>query len=340
MPSFRAFARVQSVFIVFISLALAGAGCARDKTTKGATKDSGSTTAAGSKTIGVTLLTREDEFYRELESGLRSAAAAHGYKILVTSGDRDLAKQQSQIDNFIVQHVDAIVVCPVDSRGIGPAIVRANTAKIPVFTADIAAQGGTVVSHVASDNIEGGRLAAEYIAKAIGDSGDVGVIGENDVQTTIDRQQGFTQALATHSKIKVVAQLDGSGVRDRSLRAADDLLQAHPKVRAIFAINDESALGTLAAAQARKAHPVIVGYDAAPEARRAILGSTPLRADVAQQPSLIGQKTIDAIASYFAGQTPEAKIAVPVTVLDSAALASASATPAQSKDSLKPATPR
>src|SRR6185312_10264790 len=176
MPPFRAFARVQSVFIVFISLALAGAACARAKS---ATKDSGSIAAAGSKTIGVTLLTREDEFYRELESGLRSAAAAHGYKILVTSGDRDLAKQQSQIDNFIVQHVDAIVVCPVDSRGIGPAIVRANAAKIPVFTADIASQGGAVVSHVASDNIAGGRLAAEYIAKVIGDSGDVGVIGEN-----------------------------------------------------------------------------------------------------------------------------------------------------------------
>ncbi len=294
----------------------------------------GASTAGPVKTIGITLLTREDEFYRELEAGIRTAAAAHGYRVVVTSGDRDLAKQQSQIDNFIVQHVDAIIVCPVDSRGIGPAIERANAAKIPVFTADIASQGGVVVSHVASDNIEGGRLAAEFIAKAIGDSGDVGVIGENDVQTTIDRQQGFTQALATHPKIKLVAQLDGSGVRDRSLRVADDLLQAHPNVRAIFAINDESALGTLAAAQARRVRPVIVGYDAAPEARRAILGGTALRADVAQRPGLIGQKTVDAIAAYLGGQTPQAKIGVPVTVLDSAALSTAAAVP--NKDSLKP----
>jgi ribose transport system substrate-binding protein len=306
-----------------LALGLAAAGCTRHA-------DSG-----GQKTIGITLLTREDEFYRELEGGLRTAAAAHGYRLVVTSGDRDLAKQQAQIDNFIVQHVDAIVVCPVDSRGIGPAIERANVAKIPVFTADIASQGGAVVSHVASDNIEGGRLAAEYIAKAIGDSGDVGVIGENDVQTTIDRQQGFTQALASHPKIKLVAQLDGAGVRDRSLRAADDLLQAHPNVRAIFAINDEAALGTLAAVQARKARPVIVGYDAAPEARRAILGGTPLRADVAQQPALIGQKTVDAIAAYLAGQPSQAKIAVPVTVLDSQALRAAGA--ATNQDSLKPA---
>jgi ribose transport system substrate-binding protein len=303
-----------------LALGLTGASCSRN--------------ATASKTIGVTLLTREDEFYRELEAGMQKAADARGYRLLVTSGDRDLAKQQAQIDNFVVQHVDAIVVCPVDTRGIGPAIERANAAKIPVFTADIAAQGGAVVSHVASDNVEGGRLAAEYIAKAIGDSGDVGVIGENDVQTTIDRQQGFTTALATHPKIKLVAQIDGAGVRDRSLRAADDLLQAHPNVRAIFAINDESALGTLAAVQAHKSHPVIVGYDAAPEARRAILGGTPLRADVAQQPGLIGQKTIDAIAAYLSGQTPQARIAVPVTVLDSQALAAAGGAP--NKDSLKP----
>ena len=309
--------------VILTTSLVAFAACRKDAGSGGDTAKSGA--AGATKTIGVTLLTREDEFYRQLEEGLRQAAAAHNYKILITSGDRDLAKQQAQIDNFIVQKVDAIIVCPVDTRGIGPAIERANAAKIPVFTADIAAQGGQVVSHVASDNIEGGKLAAEFIAKAIGDTGTVGVIGENDVQTTIDRQQGFTQALASHPKIKIVAQLDGAGVRDRSLRAADDLLQAHPKVSAIFAINDESALGTLAAVQARKTHPVIVGYDAGPEAQRAIAGGTALRADVAQQPKLIGQKTVDAIASYFAGQTPPPKIAVPVTVVDSQAVKTATA---------------
>lgn len=295
-------------------LLLVGLSASCGKRTAGSA-DSASA-AGATKTIGVTLLTREDEFYRSLEDGLRKAAAAHGYKLLVQSGDRDLAKQQSQIDNFIVQKVDAIVVCPVDTKGIGPAIERANSANIPVVTADIAAQGGRVVSHVASDNIAGGKLAAEYIAKAIGDSGQVGVIGENDVQTTIDRQQGFKDALAAHPKISLVAQLDGQGVRDRALKAADDLLQAHPNVSAIFAINDESAFGTLSAAEARKKKLVIVGYDAGPEARRDIAAGTQLRADVAQQPELIGRQTIDAIASLFAGQTPPPKIAVPVKIVD------------------------
>src|SRR3712207_6196812 len=123
--------------------------------------------SAASKRIGVTLLTREHEFYRELEAGLRDAAAKAGYELIITSGDFDLAKQQSQIENFIVQRVDAIVLCPADSKGIGPAIDQANEAGIPVFTADIAAQGGRVVSHIASDNLEGGRMAAAYIARAL-----------------------------------------------------------------------------------------------------------------------------------------------------------------------------
>src|SRR3712207_6772575 len=128
---------------------------------------------SSSKRIGVTLLTREHEFYRELEAGLREAAQKAGYELIVTSGDFDLAKQQSQIENFVVQRVAAIVVCPADSKGIGPAIDQANQAGIPVFTADIKAQGGKVVSHIASDNLAGGRMAVEYIAKALNGQGNV-----------------------------------------------------------------------------------------------------------------------------------------------------------------------
>lgn len=307
----------HTVIAVAIAAALVASACSKTKSTGG-----DSTAAAGAtKTIGVTLLTREDEFYRQLEAGLRAAAQQRGYRLVLNSGDRDLAKQQSQIENFIVQHVDAIVVCPVDTKGIGPAIEQANAAKIPVFTADIAAEQGQVVAHVASDNLAGGKLAADYVAQALGGKGDVGIVGENDVQTTLDRQRGFVDELKTFPGLHLVAQLDGAGVRDRALKAADDMLQAHPTIGAIFAINDESALGTLASAQSRKRSTlVIVGYDAAPEAQKAILDKTPLRADVAQQPRLIGQKTIDAIASYFAGQAPPARIAVPVKIVDADSL--------------------
>jgi ribose transport system substrate-binding protein len=274
---------------------------------------------SGARRIGVTLLTKEQEFYRQLEGGLRREAVAKGFRLLVTSGDFDLARQQSEIDNFIVQRVDAIIVCPVDSKGIGPAIQRAESAGIPVFTADIRAYGVSVVSHVASDNQEGGRQAAVFMARAIEGRGTVGIIGQAETETGYDRSHAFTQALAHYPNIHVIGELNGGGVRDRALKVAEDMLQGHPDLNGIFAINDEMALGALAAARARGRTAdnfTIVGYDADPEAVTDIRSHTPLKADIVQHPDAIGVGTIDAIARYFAHQPVDSLITIPVVTLD------------------------
>ncbi len=307
---------LYSLCLVGILCALAAsAGCRRG--------------GGGGKRVGVTLLTREHEFYRELEAGLRDAAQKAGYEVIVTSGDFDLAKQQSQIENFVVQRVDAIVVCPADSKGIGPAIDQATQAGIPVFTADIKAQGGKVVSHIASDNLAGGRMAGEYVAKALNGQGAVGIIGQQEVQSGLDRENGFKEAVGKFPGIKVVAVLNGRGVRDQALKAAEDMLQGNPELKAIFGINDDSALGALSAAETRgRKDLVIVGYDATPEAVKAIQRGSQLKADVAQQPRDIGAKTIEAIAAHFGGQPVPAKIDVPIKIVDAESLKAGGA-PAQ-----------
>jgi ribose transport system substrate-binding protein len=289
--------------------------------TSGCNKGAGGGGAAGGKRIGVTLLTREHVFYKDLEAGLKEAADKQGYQLTINSGDMDLAKQQSQIENFIVQKVDAIILCPADSKGIAPAIELANRAGIPVFTADIAAQGGQVVSHVASDNLAGGRLAAEFIAKALGGQGEVGVIGQPEVQSGLDRETGFKEEMKKHPGIKVAASLNGGGLRDKALKAAEDMLQGNPNLKGIFGINDDSALGALSAAEARgKNDLVIVGYDAIPEAVKAIQRGSALKADVAQQPRDLGAKTIEAISKHFAGSPVEKNISVPVKIVDANSL--------------------
>jgi len=287
----------------------------------GGCKQGGGGSSTGGKRIGVTLLSREQEFYRQLEAGLKEAADKQGYQLVVSSGDFDLAKQQSQIENFIVQRVDAIIVCPADSKGIGPAIRRANEENIPVFTADIAAQGGQVVSHIASDNLAGGRLAADFIAKALNGQGEVGIIGQQEVQSALDRELGFKEEMQKHPGIKIVSVLNGGGVRDRALKTAEDMLQGNSGLKAIFGINDDSALAALAAAEARGRNDlVIVGYDAIPEAVKAIQRGSPLKADVEQLPHDIGTKTIETIAAHFAGQPVEKSIAVPVKIVDANSL--------------------
>lgn len=306
--------KIKLLFLI-VSLLFAF-GCNQSATNSNSGNASTGNTAA-KKRIGVSLLTREDDFYRALEAGLQEAARQNNFELIVQSGDKDLSKQQSQIDNFLVQKVDAIILCPTDTKGIAPAIERANAANVPVFTADIAAGGGKVVSHVASDNSAGGRIAAEYIIKAINGEGIVGIIGQPEVQSVVDRETGFKDEIAKNPKITVVPTINGGGVRDRALKAADDLIQGNPNLKAIFCINDETALGALSSAEARgKNDLIIVGYDAAPEAVNAIKRGSALKADVAQQPLDIGTKTIEAVAKHFRGETVEAQVSVPVKIVD------------------------
>src|ERR1700677_3666271 len=109
-----------------------------------------------------------DPFFKVIVAGLTEEVAKKGYKVAVVSGDNDVAKQQNQVKDFLVNKVAAIVLCPCDSVAIGPVIQEANSAGIPVFTADIAclAPGAKVVTHVATDNLEGGRMAANAMNQA------------------------------------------------------------------------------------------------------------------------------------------------------------------------------
>jgi ribose transport system substrate-binding protein len=271
----------------------------------------------GRKVIGVSLLTKEHVFYRDLEQGLRETAAKHAFDLIVNSGDWDLARHQAQLENYIVQKVDAIIVCPVDSKGIGPAIQKANAAGIPVFTADIKAEGGKIVSQIASDNVAGGRLAAEYLAKLLDGRGEVAIIDQPITQSVIDRVRGFLEVMAQHPGIRIVARPSGDGVRDRAMKAAEDLLQGFPNLAGIFGINDDSALGALAAVEAAGRKGIlIVGYDGIPEARAAILRGSALRADVVQYPKEIGRITIETIARHLAGEAVPPDIPVKVGIVD------------------------
>jgi len=273
----------------------------------------------GTKTIGVALLTRGHIFYKDLEEGLRAQAQEDHYSLVVTSAEFDLGKQIGQIEDFVARKVDAVIVCPVDSKGIGPGVRKANAAGIPVFTADIAAQEGNVVCHVASDNVAGGRLAGEYMAKALGGKGSIAIINNPVATSVLDRVQGFREAIAKYPRISVVADVSGEAVRDKSLQATTDVLQGNPHLDGIFGINDASALGALDAVQQfKRSGIVIVGYDATGPAADAITHGTALKADVIQYPKKIGTTTIDMIHEYFAGKTVPPVVPIEVGIADSA----------------------
>jgi len=270
-------------------------------------------------TVGVSLLTRTHPFYQDLESGLKEAATQAGYALLVTAGEFDVARQKDQVQDFIVRKVDAIIVSPCDSKSIGTAIRAANDAGIPVFTADIAclAEGVRVVTHVASDNVAGGALAAQAVEQALNGMGEVAIIDHPEVESVIQRVKGFEDELRKYPGLKIVAKLSGHGAKEQAFRTAEDILQSHPNLAAIFGINDDSALGALAAVEkaGKVGRVTIVGFDAVPEAREAIEAGK-IYADVIQQPRVIGQKTIEAMKAYFAGGNVSPAILIPCAIFD------------------------
>ena len=267
------------------------------------------------KRIGVTLLTVQHQFYQDLRAGLQEEAGKHGYELFISTAEFDPARQANQIDEFIVQRVDALVVCPCDSRSVGASIAQANEANIPVFTADIANMSplGKVVSHIASDNKQGGREAARLMTEALHGSGKVAILSHPQVASVMDRVAGFKEEIAKHEGIEIVAELSAEGKRDKAVRVMEDLLQSHPDLVGVFGINDDSALGALAAVEAagKRGEVKIIGYDATPEAREKIKAGG-IYGDVIQNPRRIGQLTISAVHDHLNGKPPATVIPVEV----------------------------
>jgi ribose transport system substrate-binding protein len=271
----------------------------------------------------VSLLTQTHAFFKELEDTLRAEAAARNMDLIVVACEMDPARQAAQIEDFVTQQVDAILLAPCDSNAVVPYLQTAEQAGIPVFTADIAANGGRVVSHVASDNIEGGRLAARTLAELIGGSGDIIIIDHPEVASVQDRVKGFDEAIAAFPSVNIVARPSASGQRARAMAVMEDMLQAHQSLKGVFGINDDSALGALAVLEAAgRTDVVIVGFDATEEAQAAIRRGSMLKADVMQHPDEIGRTAVDVISRHLAGQPVDAVRAVPVSVVTAETLAS------------------
>lgn len=275
---------------------------------------------AEQKLIGFSMKNANNPFFKVIADNLADEAASHGYTVQIVSGDEDVSVQRGQIQDWIVKQAAAIVLNPVDKDLIGPAIREANAAGIPVFTCDAACADpeAKVVSHVATDNYQGGTLAGEEMVRLLGETGgEVLVLDLKSAESCVQRVAGFQSILDAHNAgaevpIEVVAQLESEGAKDRGFAAAQDALQSYPGLDAIFAINDPAALGAYAALQkaGRAGEIPIIGFDGQIEGKRAILEGK-IHADPIQFPDRMGRMTMTAILAYFAGEEVEAQTLIP-----------------------------
>ena len=273
-------------------------------------------------TIGLSVLTMNNPFFKEIADSMTAEAKKQGYDVLAVSGDFDVAKQQNQVKDFIVKKVSAIILCPCDSKAIGPVIKEATAAGIPVFTADIACldPSAKVVCHIATDNLQGGQMAADALVEAVGGKGKVAVLDHPEVESAMLRTKGFEARLAELNqqpgvKVEVVAKLPGGGDKAKSFKTMQDIIQAHPDLNGIFAVNDPSALGARAALEgANKADQVrIVGFDGQPEGKQAIKDKK-IYADPIQFPAKIGAETVRVFIKYMNGEDVPKELLIPTAL--------------------------
>ncbi|MCD4784319.1 MAG: substrate-binding domain-containing protein [Candidatus Eremiobacteraeota bacterium] len=269
--------------------------------------------------VGISLMNREQSFYKDLEEAFKETAEKEGIEVEIRDASFDSRKQLNGVETMLVGDVDAIILCPVDSQAGGAAVKAANSKNVPVFTVDITVDKGDVISHVASDNQAGGKKAAEYIAKLLDGKGNIIILDSPEVTSVQERVKGFEEELAKHPEMKVVSKIDGGALKGKAMKAMENLLQAHKKIDGVFAINDETALGALRAIEMAKRGDeiIIVGYDATPEARKQIMKGGALKADVVQYPKKMAKKAMEIVSVYLkTGEKPPKKIPMDVGILD------------------------
>ena len=301
---------ITTMFTLLILAAVLISACA-------APQAAAPTAVPSEKSLGLVLSTLNNPFFVTLRDGAQQAADAAGTKLIIVDAQDDSAKMTAGIEDLITKKVSAILINPTDSDAVVPAIQKANDSGIPVFTVDRGSNGGTVVSHIASDNVAGGSMAAEFLCNAIGGQGNVvelqGVAGTSAAR---DRGQGFNDYMSASCQgVTIVAQQTANFNRDEGLTVFENILQAQPDIAGVFAHNDEMILGAIQAAEAaNRTGIVFVGFDAIDDAVQAVKDGK-LAATVAQQPAEMGRLAVETALKSLNGEKVEASIPVPLTLV-------------------------
>jgi ribose transport system substrate-binding protein len=264
--------------------------------------------AAGEqKTIGLTLITYNNPFFSVIKSAARKAAEARGYAFREHDAHFDSNKQAAAIEDFLAQGVDAILLNPVDSAAIVKSVEKANQKGVPVITIDISADGGKLATFVASDNFKLGVLTGEYIAERLKGSGKVALLTHSTVTSGQNRQKGLRSVLDKHPGIRIVAEQGTRGERLAAVSITENILTANPKLDAIWAVNDPTALGALQAVKQAKrdSELFLVAIDGSPEAVDAIKQGGAFAASAAQYPEKMAKAAVEQAARAMQGEKLE-----------------------------------
>ncbi|AHG85299.1 D-ribose-binding periplasmic protein [Bibersteinia trehalosi USDA-ARS-USMARC-190] len=270
--------------------------------------------ALAQDTLALAVSTLDNPFFVTLKEGAEKKAQELGYRLVVLDSQNDPAKELANVEDLTVRGAKVLLVNPTDSDAVGNAVAIANKKNIPVITLDRGANKGVVVSHIASDNVAGGKMAGDFIADKVGKNAKViqleGIAGTSAAR---ERGEGFKQSVEANT-FEVLASQPADFDRTKGLNVMENLLASHGSAKAVFAQNDEMALGALRAIKAAKKEIIVVGFDGTDDAVKAVEGGY-LAATIAQQPEKIGELGVETADKLLKGEKVEAQIPVPLKVI-------------------------
>ena len=266
----------------------------------------------GGYKFGYTCMDGSNPFFVILEQTIREEVEANGDTLVSFDPANDVTRQISGVEDLIAQGIDAMFMNPAEAEGILPALDALKEAGIPIVGFDTeVADMSYLVSYAGSDNYNAGYVCGEDLVKKCPDGGPIIVLDSPTMNSVTDRTNGFLDAIKDKG-FDIVAQQDAKGNLEVSMGIAEDLLQAHSDVVAIFGGNDPTALGALAAANAAGLTDCkIYGVDGSPDIKAELAsGNSLIEGTGAQSPISIAKKSVEIMYKYLAGEKVDAKYPV------------------------------
>ena len=267
--------------------------------------------AAVEGSVGLSLSTLNNPFFVTLSDGAEAKAKELGVDLIVVDAGDDSAKQTSDIEDLISKNIAVLIVNPVDSDAVAPAVEDAIEKGIKVIAVDRVVNGVDVDCSIASDNVAGAKMAADYLVELAGEGAKTAELeGVNGASATIDRGEGFHSV--ADEKLDVVASQTANFNRAEGMTVMENMLQANPDIQCVFTHNDEMALGAIEAIGDKEI--IVAGFDATDDAIEAVKEGT-MAATVAQQPDLMGATAVETATKLMAGETVEKTLPVEVSLI-------------------------
>lgn len=300
---------VSLLLSMLMICSLAGCGIVID----GEGGSTGSKASGASGAIGLSISTQNNPFFVTLAEGAKKAAKQAGVPLTVVDASDDATKQVSDIEDLVSKNVSALIVNPVDSDAVTGAVEAAIAKGVRVISVDRVVNGVDIDCQIASDNVAGAELATQYIVDTLGENVKTAeLVGTSGASAAIDRSQGFHNI--ADKKLKVVASQTADFDRTQGMTVMENMLQADSSIQAVFAGNDEMALGAVEAISGAKKDVLVVGFDATDDAIEAIRQGR-MGATIAQQPDLIGSTAVENAIRLTKGESIPKEIPVEVTLI-------------------------